>query len=320
MYQLVDFSDTFPPVYGNIIHLPANSLFYRGYSTKFDAVSDRAAYYSNQGIAAAYTNKKNGSGTLSIFTNTRPLKLLDYRFLCVILKQYINDISVESLTTTDKQVLLTTMLSFGLTSFAHQMHLLRNSVSKEYFAANPGFAALEKIDTSSGIFEKEGVRIGETNLDSMTMGFLKGLLGAHFDGFISPAIYSPFHIEKHNNILDPEMILFNPKAAGIQIFRPEISLTENMEIPIIRISDIIKSLHNVTIGTTISFVMSGGAIKKRKSEHVLNLIEKGLNNNDAYITAAYNQGFLTGRKLSLSKPYIYKNIPPSPTTNVPVFS
>lgn len=327
MPQIIDFSESFSPVYGNLIMIPANSFFYRGYSTKFEPVSERPAYYSTKLIAHSYTKRNNATGVLSVFTNIRPLRLLDYRFLRVILKQLIQDIrDTHALTENDKRVFITTMISFGLTSFLHQMKLLRENTNPQYLSAYQGFDTLfeleKKVDNS--FVEKEGIRIGEGNIDAMTMAFLKGIFKDKFDGFVSPAIYSPFHIEKTGNILPQEMIIFNPKVSGIKLFDPS-TLDPRIQIPIVSIDNITNRFSHVTIEykhVKTTFLMSGGSIKKNKKyqEHPLNKIEDALNSSNPNISNAYDIGYNTGSKFSFVKPFIMHSIAPSPYIDVPIFS
>ena len=55
--------------------------------------------------------------------------------------------------------------------------------------------------------------MGETTNDAYTMAFLGAFFAGYIDGFVSPVIKSPYH---HENLLSPEMIIFNPVGSGIR--------------------------------------------------------------------------------------------------------
>ena len=66
------------------------------------------------------------------------------------------------------------------------------------------------------LIEQSGFRVAETTLDSVTMTFLKYFFKGFADGFISPRMVSPFHVEKED-IMSSEIIIFNPLKSGIKI-------------------------------------------------------------------------------------------------------
>lgn len=52
MYQ-IDWDTPFEPAYG-LVTIPSDVVVYRGYSTKYPAVSNRPAYFGAYGIAREY--------------------------------------------------------------------------------------------------------------------------------------------------------------------------------------------------------------------------------------------------------------------------
>ena len=45
-YTNIDFED-FPPILGNSINLPENTLFYKSYDTKYNALSNRPSFFGS---------------------------------------------------------------------------------------------------------------------------------------------------------------------------------------------------------------------------------------------------------------------------------
>ena len=148
---------------------------------------------------------------------------------------------------TDKslQYLASIMLSFGLCSLEHQIKLTKmrysglNKTSNKEIKAS--IDALEQYYKRDSIIEQTGVRIAETTNDTYTMGFLQELFKGVFDGFISPRLYSPFHTEKPKSMMNPEIILFNPKESGITELS---SYPKLSNIKVIKINDLLKSNHS----------------------------------------------------------------------------
>lgn len=232
MYYELELETPFDTAYG-VIKLPENMIVYRGYSNRHPALSERFAYFSEKQIANSYV--KSPDYVLSAFTNTRVLRLLDVRFMTGILREMIYSNPSDEST-------LPIILSFGLCSLKHQVHLL----NKRY--AHPesrvkGHTILQTIVDgldSSSLYERQGVRIGETTNDAYTMAFLSKLFENYVDGFVSPRLYSPYH---HKNTMAPELILFNPIRSGIR----QLSSFPPASIPIVSMHRIYMTQikHNV---------------------------------------------------------------------------
>lgn len=197
----IDWTHPFPAAYG-IVTVPAGMVVYRGYSTLYPPVSDRPAYYGSLEIASAYS--KPNDYMLSAFTNTRPLKMLDLRCMKDILRDLFDS-------NPEKKSSLAVILSFGICSLYHQIRLMQN----RYRNVTAGYTALKASYKESEYFEQPGVRVAETTNDAETMGFLRSLFDGFVDGFFSPLSPSAYHVEK-GGIMNPEMIVFNPLASGMQ--------------------------------------------------------------------------------------------------------
>lgn len=86
-YQTI-FWDTFLPAYGSYINLPENTVLWRGYNVSHPAISDLPACYCDKETAKEY---KTDTHVLGSFATSRSLKLLDFRFLKVLL----NDLNLQ---------------------------------------------------------------------------------------------------------------------------------------------------------------------------------------------------------------------------------
>jgi len=212
-YIELDWEHPFDPLYGSMIELPANVILWRGYDSAYPVISDRTAYYSSKDVASGYV-KQTPTHKLGTFMTTRTLKILDYRFMRILLTRIINMYRYDTYINDFAPL----MISFGLCSLRHQI-----IVSKQYFkesmnsASNNvymGIRNMERVYNEKDILEQSGIRIAETTNDAITMVFLKELFRGYFDGFFSPRLVSPFHVEKGEQ-MSPELILFSPVDTDI---------------------------------------------------------------------------------------------------------
>ncbi len=314
----LDWEAPWPPLYGRPITIDKNTILWRSYDTSFPVIGERFAYYSSKAIAEEY--KKNSTRELGCFVSTRPLKLLDYRFMRVLLSRLI------SINSHDKaiQYLASIMLSFGLCSLGHQIDMVKmrysglNKTSDAHKQIEQSIKALTKYYKPGNIIEQSGVRIAETTNDTYTMGFLQELFKDVFDGFISPRLYSPFHTEKTNSLMSPEMILFNPKDSGIK----ECIYPKPQNIIKIKIADTLHNVSNYIVldnvnmnGTDMNmrleFYMCGGSQKG----HYLDKAEELLNSNERELSKEYKDGRKAGNKW---KKKVVLRVTEAPTPCIPV--
>jgi hypothetical protein len=303
---ILDFEPLFPPLYGDVIHIPENTHFFRGYSRKYPALSNRPAYFGNQETARMYAIEPDTR--LGVFKTTRQLRMLDYRFMKIILKQLFEEITINTnLTKQDIDAIRSVIMSFGICSLENQIRLM-NNFPKEYINSLPGFKKMEDEFINPGLIEKPGIRVAETTNDVVTMAFLQGLFENHFDGFISPRLITKFHVEK-NGYLPPEMVIFNPINSRIQ----QVNLPRSA-LPIITIRDIIlrtRPIVTLSINSAqTDFFMRGGAIES--SKHVLDDIEEKIQEKNKIILRNYNKGLRVGKKWNSSDTSIIYQIPPVP--------
>ncbi len=324
-YYEIDWEQSWSPLYGKPITIPENTIIWRSYDKSFPAIGNRFAYYSSQQIAKEYT--QNNSRELGHFLVKRPLKLIDYRFMRVILSRLIHTNQSDKTI----QYLGAIMLSFGLCSFGHQITVLKDRYkglhksSKEYKHIQESIKAMEQYYKPNILIEQIGVRIAETTNDAFTMGFLQELFKGVFDGFISPRLFSPFHIEKHNSLMSPEMIIFNPHESGIELMR---SYPLHTHITSIKIDNIIHYnaghvlIDNVTKNKTsmdvrLEFFMCGG--EDEKNGHYFDKLDDLLNTKNKEIDTVYTNGKKVGSKWK-KKIDIHYIEPPTPCIPVSPFS
>jgi hypothetical protein len=298
-YLELDWESSWAPIYGKAITIPENTILWRSYDTSYPAIGERFAYYSSKRIATEY--KKNSTRILGHFVTTRPIKLMDYRFMRVLLSRLISTNSHD----TAIQELAAIMMSFGLCSLGHQIEMVKmryrdlHKTSDEYKQIEESLQAMEQYYKPGNIIEQTGVRIAETTNDTYTMGFLQELFKDVLDGFISPRMYSPFHTEKYRSMMSPEMILFNPKASKIQelIQYPKTTTMREFEINDIiqRTSDYVV-IDNITkrgVDLKLDFFMCGG---NQMGAHYLDRADDMLHTNDKNLLKIYNSGKKVGNK------------------------
>lgn len=219
---IFDFTN-FPPVYGNTITLPYNTLLYRSYDIKYDPVSDYPCYFGSEETASGYV--ASGNRKFGIFNLSQQITLLDMRYFKVILQSIINSRNKNTQDISD--AISTVTLAYGLCSYEKQIDLIKQRYCKDKSiepALKNMIYFLSRVNNMQGFnpIEPEGVRIGETTNDGIAISFIKNIFKDRVDGIISPKMFSPFHIEK-KNYLSAEIIIFDPQKSGLQLLPLDIS-------------------------------------------------------------------------------------------------
>lgn len=314
-HYTLDF-EKFDSFYGDTIDIPPGAVFWRGYDPKFPVISSRPSYYGYKDHAKHYIREP--SYRLGAFTNTKQLELLDVRFMKALLREFFQSIkTTEKLTDKDEELIMATTTSFGLCSLGHQIKLLKY-IYRDNLSKLKGLPELEKLYNPNSAFELQGVRVGETTLDSYTMGFLKGLFRGIAHGFIAPRLETPFHIEKRGTI-NPEIILFDPEACGI-ISLPERNIPDIL--PSKNIMDLIFANHHYIVSLDYkpmhtSFFMSieGGGSRGNRGNtktHPLDKFNEYMNKEDIRIKEIYDSSLKCGNRWN-NKYQLYLAEAPSPT-------
>lgn len=296
-YIDLDWEQEFEPLYGSPLRIPENVLLWRGYDTNYEPISERFAYFSSRDIATSYAQKTNH--TLGCFVTTKELKLLDICFMKQLLRRIIQTNQTDS----DIEDFVSTILSFGICSLGHQIDLLKirfkDQINKKNKTLINSINEVIKHYDSTKLIEQDGFRIADTTNDAVTMAFLQGLFEGHFDGFISPRLHTPFHIEKKGQ-LSPEMILFNPNQAQIQqlfkipsrIIKMPINILVSNRYSLITIN---TNIHDKNIFS--QFYMSGGRLTVyNDSKHYLDDFEAMLNTNHTSSLKKYIRANQAGQK------------------------
>jgi hypothetical protein len=253
--QELDWEKPYYPLYGSTITIPEGTIIWRGYDISYP-LGDRPTFYRSKMTAAGYANLDNRR--LGSFKTTYPLRVVDIRYLKILLKDLFK--ANKKASKDDIQMIKAATISYGLCSLRHQLRLVDDIYGKSKYSFD-GFSNLERYYTSTLIngnesfIEEDGVRIAETNIDAYTMGFIKTIFEDIFDGIISPRLASPFHVEK-NNTISPELLIFNPQRSLIQVDKLPAKL---LSIPIngiiLRNNYIYTTKH---ISAPLSFYMRGG--------------------------------------------------------------
>jgi hypothetical protein len=270
MYYSFKLNETFAPLYGDTIRIPANTLFFRGYNKDFPIISSYPSHFGNYHTAKGY-KELHENNELGLFSTTKEIKVIDLRYLKVLLQ----DLFISRTDNDDEvvNIILTCTIAYGLCSFKKQLELLniryKDTEDTERIKSMQDF--YEKLDKDftkqSQMFfvaEAQGVRIAETTNDAIALTFLAKLFeNDSIDGFIAPSFFSPYHIEKQNNNTSPELVIFNPIKSGIiHVPNPE-NLNKIMPLSII---DIINSQFNYKQLTYKSFMkieMKGGGLRRK---------------------------------------------------------
>ncbi len=289
-YRLVNF-DEFPMIYGVII-IPKNSVFYRGYDTRYLDVSDRPAYFtSNYQYADSYS--KLPHHTNGTFITTKEIKLYDLRYIRNIL---INLFQQRKSNSTEViNTCYTLALSYGLCTLEKQLELYKTRYVDEINqkiidSLQSTLAGIESNPIRDFInpIEAQGYRYAETNNDADSGLILKRLftnLTHHkIDGYVSPYLFSPYHVEKTNNYLNPEILLFEPSTSGIKHITTLKRLeTINKNIIRINITSLLDSRNEVHFDLPgyhkiDSWLQSGGSNSNSKNSDTDVIYNRGGDN------------------------------------------
>jgi hypothetical protein len=298
-YIELDWETPWSPLYGSPLIIPENTMLWRGYDIRYDPIPDRYAYYSGMEIVMEYAKKPNRE--LGCFITTKPLKLMDIRFMINILERIIQTNQADAYLND----FASTILSFGICSLGHQIKLLKKRYANALNKSTSNSKIIQKniqkmidIYNPSNLIEQRGVRIAETTNDGQTMGFLQELFKNHFDGFISPRLYTIFHTEKDGQ-LNPEMILFNPKYSKLKqlINYPSNIITKSVSEYIESQYELIN-LRTMKQGDAISMRMylSGGMRNINNKIHHLDEYEDKLNINHKHALQSYNKAREAGKR------------------------
>jgi hypothetical protein len=322
MEHEIEWDDNFIPIYGAYITVPSDTIMWRGFDPAYPAISNRPAYYGSYRFAEGYA-KKHGTNARAFITS-RPLKLLDIRYMKVLLSQLFED---NEKTATDFDIITATTISFGLCSLQHQIKLFKDryraiykSSAPEYDALKKGVINLEKLVKPNAIIEQKGCRIAETTNDAIVMGFLKELFYDHYDGYIAPNIITHFHVEKSNLTLNSELVVFDPLNVGIKLLKSLPQQTQKLTINHLILS---SGTNFNTIDTrgmkTFFYVPSGGGEDGEDtgpSTDYNHEYDKG----NKQIIKLFKKGEQYGKRWRKKSVKLYNSIAPGPSVDPSIFT
>jgi hypothetical protein len=319
-YEIDWENNIFFPLYGSAIIIPANTILWRGCDPQFPLISNRPAYYGSQSVSQGYADKYN-TGALPFIT-TRPLELLDYRYMKVLLSQLFEHNAPH--TKSDEEIIKATTVSFGLCSLQHQVKLIKNRYKAIYNSKNAiynsiklGIQNLQSLIKPDSIYEQQGYRIAETTNDAIVMGFIKEIFNNKYDGFISPKLSTPFHIEK-NNFLNSELILFEPIHSGIKLLNTLPRTVKKVKVD----SFILQSrLSYTTIdvrGMELSYYNKKGGGKTNSSD-LCDDYNYLYDINNTHIVNLYNTGLEIGKRWNRKSIKLRSAVAPVPCVDPSIF-
>lgn len=318
MSYAINFDENFMPLYGDTIIIPASSIIWRGYNPSYPAISDRPAYYGSRVFAQGYAEKYGVNA--QPFITSRPLGVLDIRYMKVLLSQLFDD---NERNPSDKEIITATTISFGLCSLQHQITLFKYRYKNVLESTDPifngmkeGIRNLERT-VRAIYYEQKGVRIAETTNDAIVMGFLKELFGSVYDGYISPNIITPFHVEKKKFSLNSELVIFNPVYSGVR-------LADSIPAPIraITINQLILRSGSIatldTRGMKTSYYMSGGAVAAG-ADKVCDDYNHEIDKGTKSIIKMFKKGEACGKRWTNKAVKLYNAIAPGPEVDPSIF-
>ena len=238
--KLVEFK-SFNPIH-TIITIPKHTLLLRGYHNGYPAVSDRPAYFTSyREIVDEYAMKDQH--TLGYFRTTSDIKLLDLRYIKLLLRDFLDAqrSTVIQQYPNVADCILSICLALGLCNANVQMNLLQRRYSQNMSDKNSSsYKALMNMNSyfkNQNLYnplDPQGIRIAETNNDIIMIMCLREIFDDDINGYIMPDVFSPYHIEKTNNILNGEIVIFNPIESHIQLMdvqgHPDLSKLEPYSI------------------------------------------------------------------------------------------
>jgi hypothetical protein len=196
--------------------------------------------------------------------------------------------------------------------------LQSDNQNKDTVAFKEGVKALEAYYNPKSIIEQSGFRVGETENDGYTMTFLQELFSGVVDGFISPRLFTPFHVEKEQE-LNPELIIFNPKNSGIVESSVKLSGTYIIKIAELnnRYANHIFIENKKTPEIRMNFYMIGGGSNtfQASSDKFNELIE----NKDKHALEIYKNAKKDGKQWRTKMLDIYTAEPSAPSVPVSPF-
>jgi hypothetical protein len=280
---------SFLPVYGSCIQLREHTVLWRGYDRMYPALGNRPVYFGERIVAESYA-RTSPTHALGVFATTKPLKLLDVRFLKILLSDLLSERSGDAV--------LRTTVAFGLCSFYHQLRLMI-TLYKDLVRTDPGYKAMESMLNTNNVLEQPGVRVAETSNDGWVMAFLGEVFDGIADGFIAPKLFSPYQ-HHTGSYLHPEIVVFNPVKSGIAQLT-SIPQLKDISIPYVINQQYPSPITLRALGMETTYVAPhhGGRRTPHTHDYVpaLEAFNDELNRGNKNAVALHRQAVKEGKKL-----------------------
>lgn len=200
------------------VYIPSNVLWYRAASPDVAELTDDCIYVGPKYVADWYA-AGDEKRVKCVYTNTMPLKVLDIRFLAKMIPYILTHRKSGSTNEATMKWYRALCISLGSCSLKRQIELLHEIRTKPNSVFDNGLARMEdflenadpRTDLTINPIEKEGVRVGITDIDYYVITIIRQLF-SQIDGIISPMMQTPYHYQYgYKDTILPEMVVFYPK-------------------------------------------------------------------------------------------------------------
>lgn len=222
--------------YCSMIRVPAKGVWCRASSQWVSGLPDYPLFLSMKYVADFYA--ADPSRTMEYYENPEELRLLDVRFLQMILP-YLFMNRTEPINPATKRWYEILCATFGGCSAAKQLQLLKtfaNGQQHDPITRLEAFlvAHASQAHSRASPVEAMGFRVGIVDLDYRVLEVLRTVFH-QIDGLIAPDLFTPAHNQGKENNLLPELILFHPQRS----LRPAAEPDWN-KVPFIKLEELIK--------------------------------------------------------------------------------
>ncbi len=219
----------FHPIIGRLIEMPIDFIMYRGYDLSFNKIEDRSLFFGDYNTAINYQIKYNNRA-FGIFGSKKQLKLIDIRYMIIILNEFIKSIPKYDIKNPILLKIINCLtVSFGLTDFENQLFIiekyLKPTANKRMLEIIDNMnkllndynnTSIQSRDPTKGLYRLNGVRFGDSKTDELSVSVLKIIFENVCDGFIAPRLWTPMNFDTHYTI-HHEICIFNPIKSNIYL-------------------------------------------------------------------------------------------------------
>lgn len=223
-------------------NIPRYWTWYRCCDPAEGALGPNPRYYGTERTANLYAEGR----VKKSYRNTRPLKILDIRYLKSILRELVACRRNVNVTTEVFKFILYVNVAFGICSMERQMFLLGENgwstpsrldrMKNFYDTIMNDWARRHVYPTWLNIVEVDGCRVGITDLDYIVIVALKALFGDMYDGIIAPAMRTPYHgqgphqDDPSKGLMLEELVLFSPNEVLEEIPLPALAEQHHIQM------------------------------------------------------------------------------------------